>query len=140
MVFLECTDSSFNDIGRKDDLAAETAAAERAALDQVVDLFVIDPELASEFMSPSLGERRTRTRPLGTARPGAGQVLEIRRDDKRRRADPNRPGPIFPDRLAKLCLVEPGDDKRRRNSHRNRLQISCFRHGCPAVVRRDYGE
>jgi hypothetical protein len=73
MVFLECTDSSFNDIGRKDDLAAETAAAERAALDQVVDLFVIDPELASEFMSPSLGERRTRTRPLGTARPGAGQ-------------------------------------------------------------------
>ena len=49
VVFPEGTSISFDDIRMKDDLAAEPAAAERAARNGVVDLFVIDAELAGQF-------------------------------------------------------------------------------------------
>src|SRR5215472_15312388 len=46
---LNCANSMFNNIGRKDDLAAKAATPKRAALDRVIDLLSIDPELAGEF-------------------------------------------------------------------------------------------
>ena len=48
-MFSELTNSALHDIGGKDDLAAETATAERAALDRIVDLLTINPELAGEL-------------------------------------------------------------------------------------------
>jgi hypothetical protein len=46
---LEYANGPFDDIWRKDDLAAETATTERAALDCIVDLLTINPELAGEL-------------------------------------------------------------------------------------------
>jgi hypothetical protein len=43
--FSERTNSALDDIGRKDNLAAEPATAERAVLDRMVDLLTIDPAM-----------------------------------------------------------------------------------------------
>ena len=54
-----CANGLFDDLGRKDDLAAKPATAEDAAFNEVINLLTIDPELAGQFGNGQIA-------PLGT--------------------------------------------------------------------------
>ena len=68
-----CVNGSFDDIGWKDDLAAEPAAAEGAALYEVINLLTVDPELEGQFGNSQIA-------PLGTFKLGEQIWRRVQQD------------------------------------------------------------